>query len=80
MTILKAICTIVFLADTSLSKSLASLSSIDEPKMKAIKEESDDVEEISDEEMAHSYKVMYKSLVGIITENRGLFEQLSILK
>ena len=64
----------------SLYKSLTSLSSTDEPESKTMKEESDDEEEISDEEIGHSDKVMYKKLVGAVIENKGLLEQLSLLK
>ena len=56
------------------------LSSVDESETKIIKEESDEEEENFDEEMAHSYKVMYEKLVGAVTENRGLLEQISLLK
>ena len=64
----------------SLYKSLTSLSSTDEPEIKTMKEESDDEEEISDEEIRHSDKVMFKKLVGAVIENKGLLEQLSLLK
>ena len=41
--------------------------------------ESDDDEEISDEEMTHSYKIMYEKLVETVNENRGLLKQISQL-
>ena len=44
-----------------------------------IEVESDDDEEISDEEMTHSYKIMYEKLVETINENRGLLKQISEL-
>ena len=80
MTIPKAISTIVFDEDTSLCKSIASLPSTDEPEIETIKEESDEEEEISNGEMAHSNEVMYEKLVGTVTGNRGFLEQLSLLK
>ena len=66
MTILKAISTVVSHEDMSLCKSLASFPATDEPEIMKINEESDDEEEISDREMAHSYKVMYEKLVGSV--------------
>ena len=53
---------------------IVSLSTVDEPDAKATKEESGDEEEISYEEMAYSYKVMYEKLEGAVTENRGLLK------
>ena len=41
--------------------------------------ESGDDEEIFDEEMAHSYKIMYEKLVEIFNENRRLLKQISQL-
>ena len=38
--------------------------------------ESGDDEEIFDEEMTHSYKVMYEKLVDVVNENRGLIKQM----
>ena len=38
--------------------------------------ESGDDEEISDEEMILSYKVMYEKLVDAINENRGLLKKI----
>ena len=58
MAVLKVISAIVSPVDASSCKSLASLSSINKLETKTIKEESYDEEEISNEEMAHSYKVM----------------------
>ena len=54
MAIPKAISATISLVDTLLCKSLVSLPSTNEPEINAIKEESDDEEEIPDEEMAHS--------------------------
>ena len=41
--------------------------------------ESDEDEEISDEDMAHSYKIMYEKLVENVNENRELLKQTSQL-
>ena len=41
--------------------------------------ESNDDEEISDEEMTHSYKIMYEKLVENVNENRGLLKKISEL-
>ena len=41
--------------------------------------ESDDEEDISDEEMTNSYKIMYEKLVEIVDKNRGLLKQISQL-
>ena len=38
--------------------------------------ESSDDEEISDKEMAHSYKIMYEKLVETVNENRGLLKHI----
>ena len=38
----------------------------------AIEVESNDEEEISDEEMVHSYKVMYEKLLEALNENQDL--------
>ena len=38
---------------------------------------SGDDEEISDEEMAHSYKIMYEKLVETINENKRVLKQIS---
>ena len=40
---------------------------------------SNDDEEIFDEEMVHSYKIMYEKLVESVNENRGLLKQISQL-
>ena len=45
---------------------------------RAVAEGSDD-EEISDEEMVHSYRVMYKKLVKALNENQDLRKQFSLL-
>ena len=39
--------------------------------------ESDDDEEIFDEGMTHSYKIMYEKLVETVNENRGLLKKIS---
>ena len=39
--------------------------------------ESGDDEEISDEEMAHSYKIMYEKLMESVNDNRGLLKKIS---
>ena len=36
----------------------------------------DDDEEISDEKMTHSYKIMYEKLVDTVNENRGLLKEI----
>ena len=41
--------------------------------------ENDDDKEIFDEEMTHSYKIMYEKLVETINENKGLLKQISQL-
>ena len=41
--------------------------------------ESSDDEEISNKEMAYSYKIMYEKLVEIVNENRGLLKHISQL-
>ena len=46
--------------------------------LKADAEGSDD-EEISDEEMVHSYRVMYKKMVEALNENQNLQRQVSLL-
>ena len=71
MEIPKAISATVSSVDTLLYKSHVSMSSTDELEIKTIKEESDDEEEIFDDEMAHSYKVMYKKPVGVVIEKEG---------
>ena len=38
--------------------------------------ESGDDEETFDEEMTHSYKVMYEKLVDVVNENKGLLKQM----
>ena len=40
---------------------------------------SDDDEEIFDEAMTHSYKIMYEKLVETINKNMGLLKQISQL-
>ena len=45
------------------------------PSDAATNVESDDDVEISDEEMTHSYKIMYEKLVEIVNENRELLKQ-----
>ena len=35
----------------------------------------DDDKEIFDEEMVHSYKIMYEKLVEVVNENRGLLKK-----
>ena len=45
----------------------------------AIEAESNDEEEISDEEMVHSYKVMYEKLLEALNENQDLHQQVSRL-
>ena len=42
--------------------------------------ETNDDEEISDEEMVHSYRVMYKKLVKALNENQDLRKQVSLLR
>ena len=42
--------------------------------------ESSDHEEISDEEMVHSYKVMFEKLVEALNENQDLQRQVSLLR
>ena len=79
MAIPKAISTTALPVDTSSCKSFASVSTVDELETMTIKKESDDEEEISNEEMVDSYKVMYEKLVDAVTENRGLLEQISLL-
>ena len=41
--------------------------------------ESDNDKDVSDEEMAHSYKIMYEKLVETINENKGLLKHISQL-
>ena len=41
--------------------------------------ESGDDEEIFDEEMTRSYKIMYEKLVEIVNENKGLLKKISQL-
>ena len=41
--------------------------------------ESDDDKEISNEEMTHSYKIMYEKLVETFNKNRGLLKHISPL-
>ena len=55
------------------------MSTVDEPNDEATKEESGEEEEISNEEIPHSYKVMYEKLVGSVTKNRGLLKHISLL-
>ena len=41
--------------------------------------ESDNDEEIFDEEMTHSYKIMYQKMMETVHENRGLLKKISQL-
>ena len=41
--------------------------------------ESDNDKDVSDEEMAHSYKIMYEKLVETVNENKGLLKHISQL-
>ena len=65
--------------DTSTYESHASITAFDAINGKTIDVESGDDEEISNEEMILSYKVMYEKLVDIVNENRGLLKKTSQL-
>ena len=65
--------------DPSTYESSASMTTLGPSNVATIDVKSDDVEEISDQEMIHSYKIMYEKLVETVNENRGLLKQISQL-
>ena len=53
------------------------MTKLDPPDVTTTNVESGDDEEISNEEITHSYKIMYEKLVETVNENRGLIKRIS---